>query len=146
MRIIKVNDASSISEYQIKKDWIDNYQKALQSMKLFLNQPLDENQEDAINSIRISLETFIKLKFCCFIPDSDQTFGTIVRNLQESDCKFNNSDKECVIDKLNQLVSIFWRGHHGSIEERDIYTEKELTSEEAQNYVRMTYDLLYHDL
>ena len=48
--------------------------------------------------------------------------------------------------KLNQLVSISWRGHHGSIEERDIYTEKELTSEEAQNYVKMTYDLLYHDL
>ncbi|WP_454975621.1 AAA family ATPase [Capnocytophaga bilenii] len=146
LRIIKVNDASSISEYQIKKDWIDNYQKALQSMKLFLDCPSDENKEDAINSIRISLETFIKLKFCCFIPDPDQTFGTIVRNLQESDCKFNNSDKEYVIDKLNQLVSISWRGHHGSIEERDIYTDKDLTSEEAQNYVRMTYDLLYHDL
>lgn len=146
LRITNVNGASSISEYQIKKDWIDNYQKALQSMELFLSHPLDENQEDAINSIRISLETFIKLKFCCFIPDPDQTFGTIVHNLQESDCKFNNSDKECVIDKLNQLVSISWRGHHGSIEERDIYTEKELTSEEAQNYVKMTYDLLYHDL
>ena len=146
LRIIKVNDASSISEYQIKKDWIDNYQKALQSMKLFLDYPSDENKEDAINSIRISLETFIKLKFCCFIPDPDQTFGTIVRNLQESDCKFNNSDKEYVIDKLNQLVSISWRGHHGSIEERDIYTEKYVTLEEAQNYVRMTYELLYHDL
>ena len=115
-------------------------------MENFLSNPLVDNQEDAISSIRISLETFIKLKYCRYIPDPDQTFGKIVSNLQYSPCVFINSNKAEVIDKLNQLVAISWRGHHGSIEERDTYSEVNLTMAEAQQYINMTLELLSHEL
>ncbi len=146
LQIINSNGKSSIREYQIKKEWIDSYQKALDLMENFLSNPLADNQENAINSIRISLETFIKLKYCRYIPDPDQTFGKIVSNLQYSPCVFINSNKAEVIDKLNQLVAISWRGHHGSIEERDTYSEVNLTMAEAQQYINMTLELLSHEL
>lgn len=146
LQIINIDGKSSIKEFLIKKEWIDNYQKSLISMNNFLSDPNEENKEEAINSIRISLETFLKLKYCLFIPDPDQTFGTIINNLQKSSCVFINPDKDSVIDKLNQLVAISWRGHHGSIEERDIYSEVDLSIHEAQNYVNMTLDLLNKEL
>ncbi|MCD8182400.1 MAG: AAA family ATPase [Bacteroides sp.] len=146
LQIININGKSSIREHQIKKEWIDNYQRALDSMENFLSNPLTDNQENAINSIRISLETFIKLKYCRYIPDPDQTFGNIVSNLQKSPCVFINPNKVEVIDKLNQLVAISWRGHHGSIEERYIYSEVNLTMAEAQQYINMTLALLSHEL
>lgn len=146
LQIINVNGRSSIKEFLIKKEWIDNYQKSLISMKNFILDPKEENKEDAINSIRISLETFLKLKYCLFIPDSDQTFGTIIKNLNESSCVFVNPDKNSVIDKLNQLLAISWRGHHGSIEEQAIYSEVVLSMQEAQYYVNMTLDLLNKEL
>lgn len=146
LQIINANGRSCIQEYQIKKEWIDNYQKALGSMENFLNNPSTTAQEDAINAIRISLETFIKLKYCYYIPDQNQTFGTIVRYLQNSTCVFINPNKTKVIDKLNQLVNISWRGHHGSIEEKEMYSEVNLTITEAQQYINMTFELLNHDL
>lgn len=146
LQIINANGKSYIQENQIKKEWIDNYQKALNSMNKFINNPLDTTQEDAINAIRISLETFIKLKFCCYIPDPDQTFGTIISNLQNSQCVFINPDKTEVIDKLNQLLAISWRGHHGSIEEREEYSDVNLTNEEAKHYINMTLELLNREL
>lgn len=146
LQIVNANGKSSIHEHQIKKDWIDNYQKALETMENFLNNPSTDNQEDAINSIRISLETFLKLKYCRFIPDPEQTFGTIVQKLKSSNCVFINPNKDEVIDKLNQLVAISWRGHHGIVEERDVYHEVNITMSEAELYVNMTLNLLNHEL
>ena len=146
LQILNANGTSRIIEYQIKQEWIANYQKALNAMYDFLEDPSSDRQETAINSIRISLETLLKLKYCRFISDPDQTFGTIVSVLEKSPCMFINSDKPQVIDKLNQLVEISWRGHHGSVEERDNYTEVNLTASEADSYIRMTLDLLNYEL
>lgn len=137
---------SYIREYQIKKEWLDNYQKALMSMNAFIDTPIDEKQEEAVNAIRISLETFLKLKFCLYIKNPEVTFGQIVAELKTSQCNFVNKDKPQVIDKLNQLVDISWRGHHGSIEERETYTEKALSTSEARDYVEMTLKLLSEEL
>lgn len=146
LQIVNANGSSIIQEYQIKKEWIDSYKRALLDMKDYLVSPSDDKQEKAINAIRISLETFLKLKYCMYIPNPEETFGTIVSNLEQSACTFVNANKQDVIDKLNQLVSISWRGHHGSIEERDIYTEVVLSSAEAQQYVNMTLNLLNSEL
>lgn len=146
LQIQNVNGVSRIIEYQIKQEWIANYQKALNAMYDFLVNPSFEGQEMAINAIRISLETFLKLKYCRFIPDPDQTFGTIVSVLEQSPCSFVNANKSQVIDKLNQLVAISWRGHHGSVEDRDAYTDVNMTTAEAINYIHMTLDLLNSEL
>ncbi len=146
LQIINTDGKSFIQEYQIKKEWINNYQKALESMENFLNNPSTDNQEDAINAIRISLETFLKLKYCRYIPDPEQTFGTIVKNLQNSSCVFINPNKTEVIDKLNQLIAISWRTHHASIEEREEYSETNLTMTEAETYIKMTINLLNCEL
>lgn len=146
LQIINANGKSFIREHQIKKEWIDNYQRALDSMSNFLDNPLPEDQEKTINSIRISLEIFLKLKYCQYISDQNQTFGQLVGVLEKSSCVFINQNKDDVIDKLNQLVSISWRGHHGSIEERDIYSELDLTMAEAQRYVTITLNLLNQEL
>ncbi len=146
LRIVNLKGKASLLEYDLKRVWINNYQKAIESMNTFVANPLPETQEAAINSIRISLETFLKLKYCCYIPNPDETFGTIVHNLEQSDCQFINPNKNEVIDKLNQLVSISWRTHHASIEEFDTYKEVEIEPLEAQQYVNMTLDLLNKDL
>ncbi len=146
LSIIKSLGKSKINEYEIKKDWIDNYQKSLLSMQAFLNNPTDNSKEQAVNSIRISLETFLKLKYCLYISNPNETFGSIVKTLENSNCTFINPDKSKIINKLNQLVSISWRGHHGAIEERDMYTDLELSFEEARKYVSMTLDLLNNSL
>lgn len=146
LQIFNANGVSRILEYDIKKDWLDNYQKALKSMELFLNNPAPDNQEAAINSIRISLETFLKLKYCRYISNHDDTFGTVISNLEKSSCAFINTNKNEVIDKLNQLLVISWRGHHGTVEEKEIYSEISLSTTEAQGYVRMALDLLNSEL
>lgn len=146
LQILNTTGISRIIEYQIKQEWIANYQKALNAMYSFLGNPSSDAQETAINSIRISLETFLKLKYCRFISDPDQTFGTIVSVLEKSSCSFINPDKSQVIDKLNQLVEISWRGHHGSVEEREQYSEVNLTISEALGYIGMTLDLLNSEL
>lgn len=146
LQIVNANGRATIQEYQVRKDWIDSYKKSLQDMNEYLSAPSWDKQEKAINAIRISLETFLKLKYCMYIPNPEETFGTIVSNLENSACHFINSNKQEVIDKLNQLVSISWRGHHGSIEERNIYSEVVLSSAEAQQYVNMTLNLINSEL
>lgn len=146
LRIVNLKGKASLLEYDLKRVWINNYQKAIESMNTFVANPLPETQEAAINSIRISLETFLKLKYCCYIPNPDETFGTIVHNLEQSDCQFINPNKHEVIDKLNQLVSISWRTHHASVEEFDLYKEVDIEPHEAQQYVNMTLELLNKEL
>ena len=146
LRIVNSRGESYIQEFELKKEWIDNYKKAITTMNNFVASPDPSNQEEAINSIRLSLETFLKLKFCRFITDQDQTFGDIVHQLEKSECSFVNADRQGVINKLNNLVAVSWRTHHGSVEERDLYTEQSFSMTEAINYVEMTLRLLEKEL
>lgn len=146
LQIVNANGKSRIIDYNIKKDWIDNYKKSINTMIDFVDNPTPEKQELAINSIRLSLETFLKLKYCNYISDQDQTFGQVVGELQRSSCVFINTNKQDVISKLNNLVAISWRTHHGSVEEREIYSEKTLNMTEAINYTKQTLHLLNGEL
>ncbi len=147
LQIVNNSGKSIIKEYTIKKDWIDNYQKSLDTMEVFLSDSsLDEKKEEAINAIRLSLETFLKLKYCKYISDQNQTFGQLIGELEKSVCTFINPNKGEVIDKLNQLLYVSWRTHHATIEEKEIYTEVTISNAEAVQYVNMTIDLLYKEL
>lgn len=126
------NASSSIVEYQIKQEWIDKYHNAINDMHAYLLNPTEELKERAINGIRISLETFLKLKFCRYIQNDEGTFGQIISELDASSCSFINVDKQNVIQRLQALCEMSWRPHHGSVEERAIYTEKSVSDNELQ--------------
>lgn len=146
LQIVNVGGRSELRKHNIKSDWIDKYKKALTIMSDFVANPDPNNQDDAMNSIRLSLETFLKLKFCQFIPDSNLTFGKLVYTLSQSGCQFVNSDRAAVIEKLSNLDSVSWRTHHGSVEEMATYHEVTLELAEAVGYVQTTLDLLANEL
>ena len=126
------NASSSLVEYQIKQEWIDKYHHAIKDMQDYLSNPEEELKERAISGIRISLETFLKLKFCQYIRNDEGTFGQIISELESSSCGFINTDKQNVIRRLQALCEMSWRPHHGSVEEREIYTEKSVSDNELQ--------------
>lgn len=127
-----VSASSSIIDYQFKQEWIDKYHSAINDMVAYLDNPTDSLKENAINGIRISLETFLKLKFCQYIKQPDGTFGQIISELKNSTCTFINPNKDDVIHRLESLCEMSWRTHHGSIEERDLYTEVSVSNSELQ--------------
>ena len=138
---------SSIVEYQIKQEWIDKYHSAINAMTTYLANPSEDLKEDAINGIRISLETFLKLKFCQYINYPDETFGKIISELKSSACSFINQDKDNVIQRLESLCEMSWRTHHGSVEERETYAEVSVTENELQTqYIPDTLNLINKEL
>ena len=146
LQIVNRNGSSSIEEYVIKSEWIDRYKKAILAMTEFVNNPDPAKQDEAVNAIRISLETFLKLKFCQYIPDFNLTFGKLIDRLKQTPCTFVNPDKDKIIEKLMVLDEMSWKTHHGTVDEMDVYHEVDLTPAEAQNYVQDTLNLLANEL
>jgi wobble nucleotide-excising tRNase len=146
LQIVNRNGKSSIEEYVIKSEWIDRYKKAILAMTDFENNPDPAKQDEAVNAIRISLETFLKLKFCQYIPDFNLTFGKLIDRLKQTPCTFVNPDKDSVIERLMDLDEISWKTHHGTVDEMDVYHEVDLTPAEAKNYVRDTLNMLEKEL
>ena len=138
---------SSIVEYEIRQDWIDKYHSAINDMIAYLDNPSESLKENAINGIRISLETFLKLKFCQYVRHSNGTFGEIINDLKSSQCTFINPDKDNVIQRLDALREMSWRTHHGSVEEREAYTEVNVTENELQTqYIPDALKLINNEL
>lgn len=78
-------------------------------MNSFLNDLDSVDQDEAVASIRLSLETFLMLKYCLYIPDVNQPFGKIVSDLENNDdCKFVNPNKQTIIEPLKFLVNCTW--------------------------------------
>ena len=146
LQIVNRNGSSSIEQYEIKSEWIDRYKKAIIAMTEFVANPDPAKQDEAVNAIRISLETFLKLKFCQYIPDFNLTFGKLIDRLKQMPCTFVNPDKNSVITKLMDLDEMSWKTHHGTVDEMDVYHEVDLTPAEAQNYVQDTLNLLEKEL
>lgn len=146
LQIVNRNGISDIEEYAIKSEWIDRYKKAIVAMKDFVDNPDPAKQENAINSIRMSLESFLKMKFCWYIPDYNMTFGNLITLLKNSTCVFVNPNKADVISKLNNLDEMSWRTHHANPDEMDVYHEINLTPVEAKQYVQKTLDMLEKEL
>lgn len=83
-------------------------QKALGVLQAFASNPSREMQEEAINALRVAFEIFLNLKYCLYIPNSNQTSGQIVQCLKDPSCIFVNPDKDSIVEKLNDLVDISW--------------------------------------
>lgn len=146
LRIVNRNGKSSIVEYVINSEWVDRYKKAIVTMKEFVDNPDPAKQEDAVNSIRMSLETFLKMKFCWYIPDYNKTFGNLITLLKDSTCTFVNPNKDDVIDKLQNLDEMSWRTHHANPDEMSVYHEIRLSPMEAKRYVQITLNMLEKEL
>lgn len=145
--IIKRENGASIKPYELKRDWMDKFKRSIGIMEAFVNNPSTGTaQEDAINGIRLTLELMLKLKFCKYIADQNQTLGQVITTLENSGCVFINTNKSEVISKLKNLNNISWRTHHSSIEERSVYHEASLSMNEAVNYVKMTLKMLFNEL
>ncbi len=133
---------TEIQPFELKREWMDKYKWAVLAMEDFVNTPIPTEKENVINSIRLTLELMLKLKFCKYISNPDETFGEVITDLERSSCVFVNPNKTDVIAKLRELNNISWRGHHAAVEERAIYREQYLTMTEARNYVIDTLSLL----
>ncbi len=146
LQIVNKNGKSGIEEYSIKSEWIDRYKKAILAMTEYVANPDPAKQDEAVNAIRISLGTFLKLKFCQYIPDFNLTFGKLIDRLKQTPCTFVNPDKDKVIEKLMDLDEMSWKTHHGTVDEMDVYHEVDLTPEEAKSYVQDTLNMLANEL
>lgn len=146
LQIVNRKGKSEIVDYSIKSEWIDRYKKAIITMTNYVENPNPDKQDEAVNSIRLSLETYLKMKFCLYIPDFNLTFGKLIDSLKTSPCTFVNPDKDSVIRKLMDLDEMSWKTHHGTLEEMEEYHEVDLSPEEAENYVQKTLDMLANEL
>ena len=144
--IVKGRNTAEITPFELKREWMDKYKWSVQAMEDFANNPMPTYQENAINSIRLTMELMLKLKFCKYITNQDETFGEIITDLDRSPCTFINANKTEVIAKLKSLNSISWRVHHATVEERAVYQEVYLTMAEAVKYVDMALNMLYREL
>ena len=99
----------------------------------------------SLNSIRLSLEAFLKFKYGRYLPTLDGTFGKIIAELEKNtSCVFIDSSKRKVIEDLNELNEISWRAHHASVDELGTYNEVDVTKDELhRKYVPMTLNLLF---
>ena len=148
LQILNNNGKSCIVEYDLKKDWLSGYYKAIITLEEFQKNPNEENKEKAISCIRLVLESFLKFKYCKYIPDMNQTFGAIISTLEtDRNCNFSNNKKSDIIRQLYELNNISWRAHHAPIEECETMTELHIQLAELQQiYIPQTLQLIYKDL
>ena len=125
---------------------MDKYKQSILKMEDFATTPHPVKQEEAINSIRLTLELMLRLKFCKFLKDQNGTLGELIADLEHSTCTFVNNDKPAVIAKLKALNEASWRTHHASVEERATYHEVTLTMAEAVGYVNQALKMLASEL
>ena len=144
--IVKGVNNAKIERWELKREWIDKYKQSILKMEDFVKNPHPDNQEGAVNSIRLTLELMLKLKFCKYLNDQNGTLGNLITDLEGSTCTFVNSNKSEVIEKLRSLCEASWRTHHASVEEREVYHEVTLTMAEAVGYVNQTLHMLSFEL
>ena len=148
LQILNNNGNSSIVEYDLKKDWLSGYYKAIIILEEFQKNPNEENKEKAISCIRLVLESFLKFKYCKYISDMNQTFGTIISTLEaDTNCNFSNNNKSDIIKKLHELNDISWRAHHATLEECEGMQEQSIQLAELQEiFIPQTLQLISKDL
>ena len=104
LQVVNALGKSRIQEFELKKEWIDTYKKSIITMQDFVTNPDPSNQEAAINSIRLSLETF--LKYCIYIPDPTQTnIEDQERMIQLSDAAYKVGDVEIYASQVGASIS-----------------------------------------
>lgn len=148
LRIAKYGDSARIELFELRKEWMDKYKRALLKMEEFVSHPEPgEAQANAISGIRLTLELFLKLKYCKYFDGQNGTFGELIDVLAgKEECKFANPSKDEVIANLKKLNEAAWRPHHASVEERDGYQDEYMTTTEACNYTKLALKILMKDL
>lgn len=143
--IDKQIDKSFIKEYQLRDELSTEFADCIRKIEKFQSTCSEEDKEPAINSIRLSLEAFLKFKYGRYLPTLDGTFGQIIAELEKNtSCVFIDSSKRKVIEDLNELNEISWRAHHASVDELGTYNEVDVTKDELhRKYVPMTLNLLF---
>lgn len=143
--IEKQIDKSFVKEYQLRDELSTEFADCIKKIEKFQSTCSDEDKEPAISSIRLSLEAFLKFKYGRYLPTLDGTFGQIIADLEKHDsCVFVDSEKQKVIDDLNELNDISWRAHHASVDELGYYNEVNVTKDELhRKYMPMTLNLLF---
>lgn len=143
--IEKQIDKSFVKEYQLRDELSTEFADCIKKIEKFQSTCSDEDKEPAISSIRLSLEAFLKFKYGRYLPTLDGTFGQIIAELEKHDsCVFVDSEKQKVIDDLNELNDISWRAHHASVDELGNYNEVNVSKDELhRKYVPMTLNLLF---
>lgn len=143
--IEKQIDKSFVKEYLLRDELSTEFADCIEKIEKFQSTCSDEDKESAISSIRLSLEAFLKFKYGRYLPTLDGTFGQIIAELEKHDsCVFVDSEKQKVIDDLNELNDISWRAHHASVDELGNYNEVNVTKDELhRKYVPMTLNLLF---
>lgn len=143
--IDKQIDKSFIKEYQLRDELSTEFADCIDKIEKFQSTCSDEDKEPAINSIRLSLEALLKFKYGRFLPTLDGTFGQIISDLEkQTSCSFIDSNKQKVIEDLNELNEMSWRAHHASVDELNEYDEVNVTKDELyRKYVPMTLLLLF---
>lgn len=148
VRIAKNGNCAGIERFELRKEWMDKYKRSLLKMEEFVCRPEPgDAQAAAISGIRLTLELFLKLKYCKYHNDQNGTFGELIDVLAgNTECEFVNPNKEEVIANLKKLNETAWRLHHASVEERDGYQDEDMTTTEAVNYTTLALKMLKSDL
>lgn len=149
LQIVHEINKSSIKEFVFKDKAAADFAECIRSMDAFRVNPIDENREPAIRSIRLSLESYLKFKYGRFLSSMDLEFGKVIHELEtKPECKFvPNTNKEEVINALNNLNNISWRAHHATVEESQYMNETHITNDELERvYIPMAFDLLFGKL
>lgn len=149
LQIVHAINKSRIEEFIFKDKAAADFAECIKLMDTFRVNPIDENKEPAIRSIRLSLESYLKFKYGRFLSSMDIEFGKVIHELEgKPECKFvPNTNKEEVINALNNLNNISWRAHHATVEESQYMNEIHITNDElARVYIPMTFDLLFGKL
>lgn len=148
VRIAKNGNCAGIERFELRKEWMDKYKRSLLKMEEFVKHPEPgEAQAAAISGIRLTLELFLKLKYCKYHNDQNGTFGELIDVLAgNTECEFVNPNKDEVIANLKKLNEAAWRPHHASVEERDGYQDEDMTTTEAVNYTKLALKMLKSDL
>lgn len=141
LQIENMRGDASIKPYELKPEWTDKYKHALDKMMEFVTAPTREGVLDAIEGVRVSLETFIKLKYCRLVNQNNM-LGELVNALEGSTVTFGTYDKKDVIRRLRNLNNDTKDYHHGTLGHDAIHPEELPDKDEVVGMVEETLELL----
>lgn len=141
LQIENVRGDATIKPYELMPEWTDKYKHALDKMQAFLVAPTQDGVLDAIEGVRVSLETFIKLKYCRLVNQNNMLVE-LVNALEGSAVTFKGHDKKDVIRRLRDLNNDTKDYHHGTLGYDAIHPEELPDKDEVVGMVEEAMELL----
>jgi len=135
-----------IKEWDINEDKKHPFFKNILKLEAFVSGQEEINLDEARRLIRICLEDKLKFNYFQFFKElGDECWlGTMIKKLKEfkddQRLKFKYSDKEEVINELENLCDFSGSSHHSNI---TIQHRTDYTREEIVSYVNSTLKMIY---